>query len=271
MVVIASVTCLAPRAWAQQADDEPAAGGTSTERIAPTEKQQELNSLGLDAVSKQNYAKAVSYFEESLFLGELNTTWLYLGRAYKKMGECEEAEYALGQVFDTRHSSERSPEFIERKAADALAALSEQCAEDDGVEPTSDAASSSVDDPGTVEQDTPNGGGRARRGWSIGLMAGGGVFALGGVAAVLSGAAIRRDLDFTTENAAERERPPDYASRFRRADTLTGVGATAIGLGVVSASVGLYLWLSEPKNRADTTIYVAPGRDAGQVGVRIRF
>ena len=56
-----------------------------------SESQLQLNEEGSEAFKKGNYDEAVRRFEASLLVGELNITYLNLGRAYFKIGDCKKA------------------------------------------------------------------------------------------------------------------------------------------------------------------------------------
>ncbi len=56
-----------------------------------SKKQRQLNEQGVKAMIDGDFEKAVEIFQQSLDLGELNVTYLNLGRAYAKLGRCDEA------------------------------------------------------------------------------------------------------------------------------------------------------------------------------------
>ena len=65
------------------------------------ETQMELNAQALDAATDGDHATAVRLLRSSLALGELNVTWLNLGRVYQLAGECQEARRAFDRVPST--------------------------------------------------------------------------------------------------------------------------------------------------------------------------
>jgi hypothetical protein len=60
--------------------------------------QMELNSKALDAATEGDHATAVRLLRSSLELGELNVTWLNLGRVHQLAGACQEARQAFDRV-----------------------------------------------------------------------------------------------------------------------------------------------------------------------------
>lgn len=57
-----------------------------------TDRQQQLNQEGVDAIDDGDYDTAVERLESSLELGELNITHVNLGRAHQLAGNCQKAE-----------------------------------------------------------------------------------------------------------------------------------------------------------------------------------
>ncbi len=81
-VIVAALACAGP-AWGQG---------------SPSDSQLKLNEEGLEAFKAEDYDKAIKRFEASLLVGELNITWLNLGRAYFRMGDCQKAREAYAKV-----------------------------------------------------------------------------------------------------------------------------------------------------------------------------
>ncbi len=63
--------------------------------------QMELNSQALDAATAGDHATAVRLLRSSLALGELNVTWLNLGRVHQLAGDCQEAREAFDRVANS--------------------------------------------------------------------------------------------------------------------------------------------------------------------------
>lgn len=68
-----------------------------SEPVTPSDEQQKINDKGVEHLIEENYARTVAHFEQSLLLGELNVTYLNLGRAYQRLGKCTHAKQALNR------------------------------------------------------------------------------------------------------------------------------------------------------------------------------
>lgn len=88
MVLIA----LGSLAWGGAAQ----AQGSARERAT----QKQLNDQATQAASAGEYAKAILFLRSALELGELNVTYLNLGRAYQLNGDCAEARDAYARALD---------------------------------------------------------------------------------------------------------------------------------------------------------------------------
>ena len=77
----------------------PALADAQSGIVAPTETQFKLYQEGAEAYGEGEYSKAVDLFRASLRLGELNITYLNLGRALFKLGDCEEASRAYASAL----------------------------------------------------------------------------------------------------------------------------------------------------------------------------
>lgn len=66
--------------------------------LNPSDDQVKLNQSAVEAILAEDYEKAAGLLEASLELGQLNVTWLNLGRAYQKLGRCDEARKAYLSV-----------------------------------------------------------------------------------------------------------------------------------------------------------------------------
>ena len=111
---VASLLC-APLA-AQ--DDEPA---------QPTREQIRLNKKALDFLRSGQREAAVDAFRQSLAEGELNITWLNLGRALLKGGQCAEAREAFGHVRGAPQVKKPAPEKVEAALSRFMGELETTC------------------------------------------------------------------------------------------------------------------------------------------------
>ena len=80
--------------------------------VQPSEAQLELNTKAVEAVGRGDREVAVKLFRSSLELGELNITWLNLGRTLLSMGRCEEALSALDKVATAPRVASPSPSEV---------------------------------------------------------------------------------------------------------------------------------------------------------------
>jgi hypothetical protein len=76
-----------------------------------------------EAFRQGQYEKAVELFQASLHLGELNITWLNLGRALYKLGRCEEALAAYQSAQAAPRVQTPSPEQVDAKRQEYVADL----------------------------------------------------------------------------------------------------------------------------------------------------
>ncbi len=77
--------------------------------VNPSSAQLELYQEGSKAFADGSYTKAVDHFQASLMVGELNITYLNLGRALFKDGKCFEAKEAYDKVPGAPQIREPSP------------------------------------------------------------------------------------------------------------------------------------------------------------------
>lgn len=97
------------------------------ETVEVTEAQAELNEQGVAAVNSGNFQVAINLFKASLNLGELNITYLNLGRAYAKAGLCDEAIAAYDATTTAPRVSSPPAEVIAEAVARFRDQLPEQC------------------------------------------------------------------------------------------------------------------------------------------------
>lgn len=115
-----------------------AAFAQSGELVEPTAAQLELNNQGVRAISARKFGEAVKLFQASLALGELNITYINMGRAYQYMNQCAEAEDAYANALQAPKVAEPTPAQIAAAVAryrDELDTKCVQASADDGAEP----------------------------------------------------------------------------------------------------------------------------------------
>ena len=79
-----------------------------------SQAQLELNQQGVEAIIAEDYPRAIRLFEASLDLGDLNITYLNLGRAYQHDGQCEKAEEKYGIALEAPQVSAPSAEEVQQ-------------------------------------------------------------------------------------------------------------------------------------------------------------
>ncbi len=91
--LLAAMLALGPsHAFAQDAPE------AQDEGVTPTDAQQDYNDQGVILIQDGKYKQAIASFRSSLSLGELNITYLNLGRAYFRLDRCLEAREAYDAV-----------------------------------------------------------------------------------------------------------------------------------------------------------------------------
>jgi hypothetical protein len=107
LTLILSTICAIPTAAAQsvrQSEERPV--------VEPTAAQLELNNQGVEAIVAKDFEQAVRLFRASLDLGELNITYVNMGRAYQYANQCEKAEDAYARALKAPAVPRPSPEKI---------------------------------------------------------------------------------------------------------------------------------------------------------------
>lgn len=214
----------------QQQDSQPA------ETFAnPSDEQMELNDDAVRAIVEGDYAAAVALLEEARSLGELNVTFLNLGRAYQKLGQCDNALEALDKALTAPRVRQPPPDFVIKKVAAYRAELDEQCA-----------ASQPVEAPPEVESE-PNTTAWVLTGSGVAVMAGGG--------AMLALASSERDKIRSQPEPGEglvTERTMREAQELEdRANLYDTIGVGALAGGAVLTGIGAYLFLSHDAEGAE--------------------
>jgi tetratricopeptide (TPR) repeat protein len=114
--------------------DTAPAQGVERESAEISEAQQTLNDEGVRAMIEGDFAGAVALLERSIRMGENNVTYLNLGRAYQKLGNCEKARESL-VMAKTAPAVEDPPESeVTARAEEFLEELDEECGEEPPVE-----------------------------------------------------------------------------------------------------------------------------------------
>lgn len=119
LVLLCSLTIAVPGAQAQSDDAQPT--------VEPSSAQLELNNRGVQAIVAKQYGTAVRLFRSSTDLGELNITYVNMGRAYQYMGECENAEDAYAKALNAPAVASPSPDKIAAVIKRYRAELKESC------------------------------------------------------------------------------------------------------------------------------------------------
>jgi hypothetical protein len=93
----------------------------------PNESQMQLYKDGSTAFQAEQYEDAVRLFKASLVVGELNITWLNLGRAQFKLGRCLEAREAFAKVRTAPKVRNPAPEAVMVRLNEYLVDLEASC------------------------------------------------------------------------------------------------------------------------------------------------
>jgi hypothetical protein len=249
-----------PCAWAQEA--------ANSQVVEPTERQLQLNDSALEAMNDENYVRAASLFEESNHLGELNVTYLNLGRAYQFMGRCDDARQALQRVSSAPKVSSPSPDFVEMKAQQYLDDVDETC--EASAAPNQEDSRPEV--PPQADSTPAPAADQARLTWGyVALGTGVGLAATSGLLA-WQASSLRGDIDGADSNGdgfaddLSRQQALDKQADANLYDTFALSGAVA---GGVLVGTGLYLLFTTESTAS--TVAVRPGRDSMSVSWHLRF
>ncbi|MGM0557751.1 MAG: hypothetical protein ACQEVA_15310 [Myxococcota bacterium] len=239
-----------PEASAQQGDEGNAkseAGGS----IEPSEGQKTLNDEGVQALIAKEYERAVALLNESLALGELNITYLNLGRAYQKLGQCVEAQKAYLNAVSAPAVKEPAQRIVDAKADQYLEELKQECGDELDTEPTFG------EQPGV----------------QYGLIGGGAAVAAFGAFALLRGASLRPgEGDFERNNEGVIVEPShrDAFEARDKANTWTTIGISAVTVGAVAAGIGTYFLVTDDSMESQPTAGIGPD-GSWQLGWSVRF
>ncbi len=94
---------------------------------APSETQLQLFQEGAEAFSSDEFDRAIKLFKASLLVGELNITYLNLGRAHFKLGQCQEAREAFAKVRKAPRVRTPSPESVMGRLNEYVVELDKDC------------------------------------------------------------------------------------------------------------------------------------------------
>lgn len=107
-------------AWAQ--DDGPLPPEAKT-----TTAQLELNHKAVEAVEAKQYEEAIKLFEAALQLGEMNVTYLNLGRTLARVGRCADAARAYDKVMSAPRVPDPPRDVIAQVLRNYRDALKTEC------------------------------------------------------------------------------------------------------------------------------------------------
>lgn len=249
-VAMLAVGGFAPEAYAQEPEGE----GAEPEVGAPVEPsagQKTLNDEGVQALIAKDYERAVALLNESLALGELNITYLNLGRAYQKLGQCVEAKKAYLNAVSAPVVEEPAQRIVDAKADQYLAELEEECADELDAEPSFG----------------------ERPGVQYGFLGGGAAVAAFGAFAMIRGASLRPSDDDFQRNSDGVIVDPSHREAFEareEANTWTTIGISAVTVGAVAAGIGTYFLLTDGSIESQPTAAIGPA-GSWQLGWSVRF
>lgn len=101
--------------------------GEAEEYLEPSPAQLETNNEGFEAVKEKDYERAVTLFQASIELGELNITYYNLGRSLHHLGRCREARDAYTRALTAPRVRNPPHAAIEGKVRVYLAELAREC------------------------------------------------------------------------------------------------------------------------------------------------
>lgn len=249
-IVILSVFLVFPAAVVAQQPGEAVESGE-----AISDEQVQLNEEAVQAIFDENYARAISLLRESLLMGELNVTYLNLGRAYQKAGKCGQARQAYDKALEAPAVQQPSPKIVAAQTERYLEELDETCGdkEEAPASPTDEAAANdgktdetqqSADGPagGDVSADVQTDGGSQVMAWTATIA--GVALVGGGVGMHFLAESERSDLREPQTNGSgvvtgmnQRE----FEEREQTANTYDTIGLSAGIIGGLTALTGVYL------------------------------
>jgi hypothetical protein len=235
--------------------------------VEPSEEQRDLNDDAVRALTDGDYARAITLLEEALYLGELNVTFLNLGRAYQLLGRCERARAAFEKSLTAPRAEQPPPGLVEKKTREYMAELDAGCAP----------AAEPPDAPGPASQLSPHPDDQPRvasspRTYALAttitagvLLAGAGTLHLVARSQRATVTGADTDSDGYVTGLTERRAHELEA----RANTLDTVALSAAIAGGAMGLFGGYLWLRDPESTS--RVAVSPGPKGATLTWRIEF
>ncbi len=255
----------------------------------PTPDQQELNTDAVEAMIKDNYARAAALLEQSNLISELNVAYLNLGRAYQKLGKCAKARAALHKALTAPKVAKPRPEIVAKKAHAYLDELDKTCKEkapakaDTAAKPPSGGEpAASANTPKTAKTPAPAPPtaplpAAETPGWAWGAIAGGGLVLVGAGVTYLYSAGLNSDIlgtsNFDANHVHHSLTEEQARNKMDTVDTLDTVALGAAIVGTAVVAVGVYGLVSTPEEAppATSSLGVGPTRDGWQVQWRASF
>ncbi len=105
----------------------PTTAQAQDEIVTPSETQYKLYQEGAEAFQAGQYDKAVDLFRASLRLGELNITYLNLGRSLFRLGKCKEASEAYAKALTSSKIANPTPMQVLQKVEKYRDELTQGC------------------------------------------------------------------------------------------------------------------------------------------------
>ncbi len=95
--------------------------------VQATQTQLDLNDRGVQAIGDEDYDSAIRLFEASIDIGELNITYLNLGRAYQYRGDCQKAQRYFEAALEAPAIERPGPAQIAEAVEGFKTELEESC------------------------------------------------------------------------------------------------------------------------------------------------
>mgnify|MGYP006287292989 CR=1 FL=1 len=283
--------------------------GETREAAEISDRQIELNEEGVRAIISGDHEKAVAVLSESLAYGEANATYLNLGRAYQKLGNCKEARKALEKALTAPVVDDPPPRVIDKKANQYLAELDEACAKDqppeaekdakadadegereteetvekaereaeeteDTAEKTAEKAEDTGEDDDSLEDPGPPPESKSGNGLAIASIGAGVAFVGAGVTMHVLASQERLPVYEANEDPDQTVVPFNdqrAAEIEQRANTYDTIGLSANIAGGALIGVGVILLLTDSGTSETSSIHVTPTRDGAAASFRLQF
>ncbi len=272
-----------PAAWGQP-------GAKQVQKfVEPSPEQVSLNDTAVRALFAGDLLVAISRLEESNAIGELNITYLNLGRAYQLAHRCAKAREALDKALVAPAVKAPSPKVVESKAREYLGELDKSCGADKGhlehpVDTESLASAVAAVDRAVVDArrrqavqakrrqpapvlDVDNG--HSTWGWTS-LIAGTALVA-GGVGAHLWAESLRSEVvDAPVEDGLIQKTEVEAYQTQQRANTIDTISLSTLITGGLAVGVGAYLLVTDGANE-QPAVTLAVGDDGVGLAYSGRF